>query len=74
MVPLPKDRCATLAIEQQLDAMLYLGPDSRRPIAPSAEPAGGQDFWKSDCVALLLPAFPKFEADFVRKLCEAPAQ
>jgi hypothetical protein len=74
MVPLPKDEYATLPIQQQLDAMLYLGPDSRRPIEPSAEPCRRPGFLEERLRRITLTGIPKFEADFVRKLCGAPAQ
>ncbi len=67
--PLPKDQYATLPVEQQLDALLYLGPDSRTPIAPSAEPCRRPGFLEERLRRIALTGIPKFEAEAIQKLC-----
>ena len=73
-VPVAKEEYATLPIQEQLDAVLYLGPDSRQPIEPSAEPCRRPGFLEERLRRITLTGIPKFEADFVRKLCGAPVQ
>jgi hypothetical protein len=68
-VPVAKADYATLAIQEQLDAVLYLGPDSRRPIEPSAEPCRRPGFLEERLRRIALTGIPRFEADSVRKLC-----
>lgn len=70
-VPVAKDDYATLAIQEQLDAVLYLGPDSRGPIEPSAEPCRRPGFLEERLRRIALTGIPAFEADAVRKLCGA---
>ena len=72
--PLPKDQYATLPIEQQLDALLYLGPDSRTPIAPSAEPCRRPGFLEERLRRIALTGIPKFEAEAIQKLCGTTPQ
>jgi hypothetical protein len=68
--PVPKDQYATLPVAQQLDAVLYLGPASREPIAPSAEPCKRPGFLEERLRRILtLTGIPKFEAENIRKLC-----
>ncbi|MGH9217918.1 MAG: hypothetical protein ACRD1W_01375 [Vicinamibacterales bacterium] len=74
MMPLPKERYATLPIERQLDAVLYLGPAARSAIEPSVEPCRRPGFLEERLRRLALTGIPKFEAENIRKLCGAPAQ
>ena len=69
--PVPKDQYATLPVEQQLDAVLYLGPASREPIAPSAEPCRRPGFLDERLRRIALTGIPKFEAEKIQKLCAA---
>lgn len=69
MQPLPKDRYATLPIEQQLDAVLFLGPESRQQILPSAEVCKRPGFLEERLRRINLTGIPKFEAENVQKLC-----
>jgi hypothetical protein len=65
----PKDQYATLPVAQQLDAVLYLGPASREPIAPSAEPCKRPGFLEERLRRIALTGIPKFEAENIQKLC-----
>jgi hypothetical protein len=68
--PVPKDQYATLPVAQQLDAVLYLGPASREPIPPSAEPCKRPGFLEERLRRILtLTGIPKFEAENIQKLC-----
>jgi hypothetical protein len=67
--PVPKDQYATLPVAQQLDAVLYLGPDSREPIAPSAEACKRPGFLEERLRRIALTGIPKFEAENIQKLC-----
>jgi len=69
--PLPKDQYATLPVAQQLDAVLYLGPASREPITPSAEPCKRPGFLEERLRRIALTGIPKFEAENIQKLCAA---
>ena len=71
MVPLPKERYATLPVERQLDAVLYLGPASRSAIEPSVEPCKRPGFLEERLRRLALTGIPKFEADTIQKQCGA---
>jgi hypothetical protein len=73
MKPLPQDSWTPLAIEQQLDAVVYLGPsadDTRleRPRAVCARPG----FRDERLRRIALTGIPRFEADAIEKLCPAP--
>ena len=67
--PVTRDQYATLPAEQQLDAVLYLGPASREPIAPSAEPCQRPGFLEERLRRITLAGIPKFEAEHIQKLC-----
>jgi hypothetical protein len=68
IAPLPKERYATLPIERQLDAVLYLGPGSPA-IVPSAEPCKRPGFLEERLRRITLTGIPKFEAENIQKLC-----
>jgi hypothetical protein len=68
--PVPKDQYATLPVAQQLDAVLYLGPASRAPIAPDTGPCKRPGFLDERLRRILtLTGIPQFEAENIRKLC-----
>ncbi len=67
--PLPKEQYATLPIEQQLDAVLYLGAPPSAPIAPSAEPCKQPGFLEERLRRIAITGIPKFEAEAIQKLC-----
>lgn len=69
-----KEQFATLPIEQQLDAVLWLGRDARAPIAYSSEPCKRPGFLEERLRRITLTGIPKFEADNIQKLCAAVPQ
>lgn len=72
--PLPKEQYATLPIEQQLDAVLYLGAPPGAPIAPSSEPCKQPGFLEERLRRIAVTGIPKFEAEAIQKLCGALPQ
>lgn len=74
MVPVPQDQWRTLAIEDQLDAVLYLGaPDAMLQVEPPARACAGAGFLDERLRRIALTGIPAFEADRVRRLCGQPA-
>ncbi|HWI17048.1 MAG TPA: hypothetical protein VNT81_04850 [Vicinamibacterales bacterium] len=69
--PLPREQYATLPIEQQLDAVLYLGAPPSAPIAPSAEPCRQPEFLEERLRRIAVTGIPKSEAEAIQKLCGA---
>lgn len=69
--PLPKEEYATLPIEQQLDAFLYLG-GQRQQVERSAEPCKRPGFLDERLRRIQLSGIPQFEAEAIKKLCAAP--
>ena len=73
MAPVPKDQWRTLAIEDQLDAVLYLGPAAETtevavPPRACAEPG----FEAERLRRIALTGLPAFEADRIRRICAPP--
>ena len=71
--PLPNGQWAVLPVEQQLDAVLYLGTgaeDAR--IQRSNEPCSRPGFLEERLRRITLTGIPRFEADAIEKLCAAP--
>ena len=69
-----KEQHATLPLEQQLDAVLHLGPESRTALAPSAAPCKRPGFLEERLRRIALTGIPKFEAESIQKLCGAVPQ
>jgi hypothetical protein len=69
MQPVPSDQFATLPIEQQLDAVLYLGPDTRGPLVPPKDVCSRPNFLGERLRRITLTGLPKFEAENIQKLC-----
>lgn len=69
--PLSIERYATLPIEQQLDAVLYLGSAARQQIEPPPDVCKRPGFLDERLRRLALTGVPKFEAQNIRKLCAA---
>ena len=73
MKPLAADAWAPLPIEQQLDAVIYLGPNAADVrIPPSNEPCSRPGFLKERLRRITLTGIPRFEAEAIEKLCAAP--
>ncbi len=71
IAPLPKEEYAALPIDQQLDAVLYLGVTKEAAIAPSSEPCRQPGFLEERLRRITLTGIPAFEAEAIRKLCAA---
>jgi hypothetical protein len=69
MQPVPNDQFATLPIERQLDAVLYLGPDARGPLMPRRDVCNRPNFLEERLRRIALTGLPKFEAENIQKLC-----
>ena len=61
-------------LEQQLDAVLHLGPESRTALAPSAAPCKRPGFLEERLRRIALTGIPKFEAENIQKLCSPVSQ
>jgi hypothetical protein len=70
MVAVPKDQWRPLAIEDQLDALLYLAPDAEaRAIPVPAHACAGPGFVEERLRRITLAGLPAFEADRITTLC-----
>jgi len=75
MVPVPKDQWRPLAIEDQLDALLYLGPDTDAGAIPvPARACDEPGFVAERLRRIALAGLPAFEADRIRTLCKPSAR
>ena len=75
MAPVPMDQWRPLAIEEQLDAVLYLGPSAKMTeVAVPARACAGPGFLDERLRRIALTGIPTFEADRLKRLCapEAP--
>ena len=69
-VPVPREQWASLPIEKQFDAVLYLGPRARMTgIALPVQACGGPGFVEERVRRITVAGVPAFEADNIRKLC-----
>ncbi len=75
MVPVTKDQWRPLAIEDQLDALLYLGPgaDMTAVVVPPRA-CDGPGFVAERLRRIVLAGIPAFEADRIRTLCGPTAR
>jgi hypothetical protein len=67
---IPKDQWLPLRVEDQFDAVLYLGPDANRteqPLSPSL--CADKAYVEERLRRIALTRIPPFEAERVRKLC-----
>jgi hypothetical protein len=73
MKPVERSAWAPLPIEQQLDAVIYLGTsaDDRR-IQPSNAPCSRRGFLEERLRRIALTGIPRFEAETIQKLCATP--
>ena len=69
--PIAKEKYALLPMEQQLDAVLYLGPAATAIVTPSAEVCKRPGFLEERLRRITVTGIPKFEAETVQKLCAA---
>ena len=74
MQAVSKDQFATLPSEEQLDAVLYLGPSANTAIAPSAEPCKSPGFLEERLRRIAVTGIPRFEAERIQKLCAGAPQ
>jgi hypothetical protein len=73
VVPVPQDQWRTMAIEDQLDAVLGLGPRDEMPrVDVPARACGGAGFLEERLRRIALTGIPALEADRVRRLCAPP--
>jgi hypothetical protein len=69
-VPVPKEQWISLPIEEQLDAVLYLGPKARlRSIVVPARACSGPGFLEERLRRIALTGIPPFEAERVKAVC-----
>ena len=69
-VPLPRERWASRRVEQEIDAVLYVGPASGRTTAPlSPVLCADPNYVKIRLERIALVGLPPGEADIVRRLC-----
>jgi hypothetical protein len=70
MVPVPREQWASLPIEKQLDAVLYLGPKVRMTeVVVPARACTEAGFVEERLRRITLTGIPSFEADRVRTVC-----
>jgi hypothetical protein len=70
MVPVPREQWASLPVEEQLDAVLYLGPKVRMTeVVVPALACAEAGFLEERLRRITLTGIPPFEADRVRKVC-----
>ena len=70
LVPLPREQWLSLPVEEQLDAVLYLGPAARMTeITTPAQACAQPGFLEERLRRITLTGIPAFEADRVKKVC-----
>jgi hypothetical protein len=70
LVPLPREEWLTMPVEEQLDAVLYLGPAARMTgITTPAQACAQPGFLEERLRRIALTGIPAFEADRVKKVC-----
>ena len=78
LVPISRDEWRSLKMEDQFDAVLYLGPRSairvapRRPLPP--ERCADPEFLPMRLARLALTGLPPIEAERLKQLCAQPAK
>lgn len=71
---IPRDQYAMLPVEQQLDAVLHLGPQSKTSLLQSPAPCKRAGFLEERLRRIAITGLPKFEAENIQKLCSAGPQ
>lgn len=70
LVPLPREQWLSMPVEEQLDAVLYLGPAARMTeITTPAQACAQPGFLEERLRRITLTRIPAFEADRVKKVC-----
>ena len=70
LVPLPREQWLSMPVEEQLDAVLYLGPAARMTeITTPAQACAQPGFLEERLRRIALTGIPAFEADRVKKVC-----
>lgn len=69
-VPIPKEEWLSLRVEEQLDAVLYLGPSAEMTEAPlSSAPCAEPGYLEERLRRIALTGIPAFEAERAIELC-----
>jgi len=70
LVPLPRAQWLSMPVEEQLDAVLYLGPAARMTeITTPAQACAQPGFLEERLRRIALTGIPAFEADRVKQVC-----
>jgi hypothetical protein len=70
VVPVPREQWLPMRVEDQLDAVLYLGPKAEMTEAPTPPDAcAGPGFLEERLRRIALTGIPAFEAERVKQLC-----
>jgi hypothetical protein len=71
LVPVPRDQWIQIRIEEQMDAMVYLGPKSTAPPPPPLSPSICSDpgYLDTRLARMALTGIPQFEADRLEQFC-----
>ena len=72
MAPVPREQWRTLPMEDQFDALLYLGPPSATTFArPSAALCGDSAYLAKRVARLALLDLPPIVVDQLKRACDA---
>jgi hypothetical protein len=70
LVPMPREQWTALPVEEQVDAVLYLGPKTTMIDAEvPARACGAPGFLEERLRRIALAGIPAFEADRLEKIC-----
>ncbi len=70
-VPVPREQWIQIRMEEQVDAMLYLGSKSTAPAPPALSPTICSDsgYLDTRLARMALTGIPQFEADRLKQFC-----
>jgi hypothetical protein len=69
-VPLPREQWIQIPMEEQMDAMLYLGPKATAQLAPlSPVICTDPGYLETRVARMALTGIPQFEADRLKQFC-----
>jgi hypothetical protein len=78
LLPIPRDEWRSLKMEDQFDAVLYLGPRSAITVAPprrlSPELCADPEFIPKRLARLAMTGLPPIEAERLKQLCAPPGK